>query len=333
MSNISFFIINYDIIKWVMVMKTAIKDLKASVAKGFWVLLLLLGFEAFTFNKPYFIVLGIMLLLLSFLTNPFFNKITKKINICLSSKQKVFIAISNFLTAAYSITEAEKNYYRILISVSIMILFWIITIIYSNKNKIKRVTTIDNENFLRERSVDVDFERDNIKRIIKKLKLFCRQNEVYALASVQIGIKKKIIYIKNTNEDMSNNFNSKYDEEKIYINPVILSAKGNTKFLEGCASCIKDKNTFKTCVIERPYAIKLRYYNVKGEEKEEEITGFAATVFCHEYDHLNGILHIDRSKKIYNKSLKEMKEYRKNHPYKVISKTSNNNYLINLKEK
>ncbi|MBO4245378.1 MAG: peptide deformylase [Bacilli bacterium] len=47
---------------------------------------------------------------------------------------------------------------------------------------------------------------------------------------------------------------------------------------------------------------------------------FEATIFCHEYDHLNGILHMDRIKDSSLMTLEEMKKYRTNNPYQIIDK-------------
>ena len=52
---------------------------------------------------------------------------------------------------------------------------------------------------------------------------------------------------------------------------------------------------------------------------------FEATVFCHEYDHLNGILHMDISKQIFEMTLEEMRLYRLSHPYEIVSKIFNIN--------
>ncbi len=48
--------------------------------------------------------------------------------------------------------------------------------------------------------------------------------------------------------------------------------------------------------------------------------GFKATVFSHEYDHLNGILHIDLSDNVYEMTLDETRIYREEHPCLVLSK-------------
>ncbi len=122
---------------------------------------------------------------------------------------------------------------------------------------------------------------------------------------------------------MDNNFNSEYDESIIYINPTIIKSKGRTKFLEGCVSCTfmqNDETIFYACIVDRPYFLEIEYYDVNGNKKTKIIEGFEATVFSHEYDHLDGILHIDKSDEIFKMTSDEMKEYRIKNPYEVISK-------------
>ncbi len=187
---------------------------------------------------------------------------------------------------------------------------------------IERKTIENDEEYLRQISTEVDFDKDDLDSYIEKLKNYFDHNVCYALAPVQIGIPKRIIYIKNSTPNMENN-KPGYDESLVYINPVIVEAKGLTKFLEGCASCIYYRNNVKihyTGFVERPYTIKVEYFNLKGEKCEKTITGFEATVFCHEYDHLNGILHMDRIKDVYEMDPQEMQECRLKHPYEIISK-------------
>lgn len=188
---------------------------------------------------------------------------------------------------------------------------------------IERKTIENDEPFLRQQSTPVDFENDDYKDIIDKLKYYCEKNKVFALAPVQIGIPKRLIYIKNTSQDMTKNESSEYNENIIYINPIIKSSSGHTKFLEGCDSCryTKDnENLYYTAVIDRPYKIEIEYYDTSGIKKDKIIEGFEATVFSHEYDHLNGILHMDKAQEIFKMSTEEMKEYRQEHPYEIISK-------------
>ena len=62
---------------------------------------------------------------------------------------------------------------------------------------------------------------------------------------------------------------------------------------------------------------------------KKTIEGFEVTVFSHEFDHLNGILHMDRTKKTYLKTLDQMREYRNKNPYKIISKEKDFTYKMN----
>ena len=190
---------------------------------------------------------------------------------------------------------------------------------------IKRITVLENEEFLRQISKEVDFLKDDYKQYIKDLKEYCQNAVVYALAPVQIGIPKRIIYIKNTSSDMANNSDSNYSEEIIYINPIIKKMYGHTRFLEGCNSCKYQDNKYAAGVIDRPYKIDIEYFDIDGNNLNKTIEGFESTIFCHEYDHLNGILHIDRSKTTLM-TLDEMKEYRNINPYNIISKEESFNY-------
>ena len=181
--------------------------------------------------------------------------------------------------------------------------------------KLARKTIENDEEFLRQISTPIDFEKDNVTAIIESLKEYCVNHIVYAMAPVQIGIPKRLIYLKNTTEDMKNNENFNYDEACILINPVIISSKGHTRFPEACESCLNFVGT-----VDRPYSIEVEYYNTNGEKLIETFEGFKATVFSHEYDHLNGVLHIDLADNVKEMTYEEKKKYRVEHPYEVLSK-------------
>lgn len=70
------------------------------------------------------------------------------------------------------------------------------------------------------------------------------------MAAVQIGIPKRIMYIKNTSSDVGINTKQNHDEEVILINPKIIKAKGHTRYLEGCASCLNFVG-----FVDRPYQV------------------------------------------------------------------------------
>lgn len=187
--------------------------------------------------------------------------------------------------------------------------------------KLNRITIETDEEYLRQASTPVDFKTDNYMEYIDALKKYCKNNAVYALAPVQIGIPKRIIYFRNTTSDMKKNIDSNYDESIVLINPVLLEAKGHTRFLERCESCLDWVGT-----VDRPYLVKVEYYDVNGNRVHEIFEGFKATVFCHEYDHLNGILHLDLSDDVRKMTWEETKEYREQHPYEILSKDENYNF-------
>ena len=47
--------------------------------------------------------------------------------------------------------------------------------------------------------------------------------------------------------------------------------------------------------VERFKSVKIKYQDLKGKQHEEEVNGFLARVIQHEYDHLEGILFIDKA--------------------------------------
>ena len=76
----------------------------------------------------------------------------------------------------------------------------------------------------------------------------------------------------------------------VFINPVITVLPSESKgFWEGCLS-VPGLRGF----VERPQAIRVDYVDIDGDEQSLELTGFLATVFQHEFDHLDGKLYIDR---------------------------------------
>lgn len=46
--------------------------------------------------------------------------------------------------------------------------------------------------------------------------------------------------------------------------------------------------------VERPQSIRVKYQDLEGHAHERELDGFMATVFQHEFDHLDGLLYLDR---------------------------------------
>lgn len=187
------------------------------------------------------------------------------------------------------------------------------------------ITIETNEPWLRKKSSVVDIKNDkNIQTDIEVLEKFCKENEVMAMAANQLGILKRLVYLKNTNLDIINRMQSNtsseedenYNEARVLINPVVLKREGLTDYWENCASCLDNSGR-----VLRPYKISLEYYDVNNNKYIEEFEGFEATVLSHELDHLDGILHIDIAEEIINMPKEERKKWRQTHPYKIYFKT------------
>ena len=195
------------------------------------------------------------------------------------------------------------------------------------KKKIESITIEDNEEYLRQISKEVDIKNDKeLMSDISVLDEYCKENALMAMAAVQLGIPKRMIYLKNTNLDIINKMQANtvseeeknYNEAKVLINPIITNREGLTDYWEACASCLDNFGR-----VLRPYKIELEYYDVEGTKKQEAFEGFESTVLSHEIDHLDGILHIDIAEEVYQMPAEERKAWRINHGYKVYSKTGN----------
>lgn len=78
------------------------------------------------------------------------------------------------------------------------------------------------------------------------------------MAAVQLGISKRLIYLKNTNLDVVNRMQNdslkeedkNYNEARVLINPTIIKSEGITEYWEACASCLDNCR-----LVFRPYKI------------------------------------------------------------------------------
>ena len=204
--------------------------------------------------------------------------------------------------------------------------------------KLESITIEKNEKYLRQISKKVDINDPELHNNIVVLEEYCMQNEVMAMAAVQLGIPKRIVYIKNTNLEILNKRltdegkkeTQNYNEAKVLLNPEILSKEGLTTYWEACASCTWEEGNVKKWYngkVKRPYKIRVKYIDLNGNEHEDEFEGFESTVLCHEIDHLDGILHIDIADIVIKGTREERIELRKKDGYTIISQTGNFEHL------
>ena len=109
------------------------------------------------------------------------------------------------------------------------------------------------------------------------------------LAAPQVGILKRLVVI-----DVSPEAN----EPIILINPEIIEASGEQTGDEGCLSI-----PGKVGVVTRPNYVKVKALDRNMEERILEGEGLLARAFCHEIDHLDGHLYVEKVEgKLYNTS-------------------------------
>jgi len=100
------------------------------------------------------------------------------------------------------------------------------------------------------------------------------------LAATQIGLSKKLAVV-----DVSVGKNP--EAKLVLANPEIIHVEGDQREEEGCLSLPGFRGT-----VLRPAYVTIRAQNVRGETYEMRGEGLLARAFCHEIDHLNGILFI-----------------------------------------
>ena len=100
------------------------------------------------------------------------------------------------------------------------------------------------------------------------------------LAAPQVGVLRRVVLVVETNVPEG-------EEEFIIelINPEIVSAEGEQRGSEGCLS-VPDQFG----IVTRPEKVTVRAQDRYGNWFEREGEGLTARCFCHEIDHLNGIL-------------------------------------------
>lgn len=103
------------------------------------------------------------------------------------------------------------------------------------------------------------------------------------LAATQVGLPYQFLVLNLTADP------KQPDQEKIYINPVLVERKGTTEEEEGCLSL---PGLFKT--VRRAKNVKVQAYDLMGQLVELATNDLAARALQHEIDHLGGILFIDK---------------------------------------
>lgn len=119
------------------------------------------------------------------------------------------------------------------------------------------------------------------------------------LAAVQVGVLRRAVLVIETNVEDG-------EEEPIieFINPVIIETEGVQNGTEGCLSVPGEYG-----MVKRPERVKARAQNRYGAWFEYEGFGLTARCMCHEFDHLDGHLFLEKADRMLTKDeIREISE-------------------------
>ena len=134
------------------------------------------------------------------------------------------------------------------------------------------------DDVLRQKCFPVEVFDEKLHALLDDMKETVKKEEGAGLAAPQIGVVKRLAVV---------------DVEEGYfelINPVILLQKGEQMGWEGCLSV-----RGKSGVVSRPMKVTVSYQDRFGEKHLIKAKGFFARALCHEIDHLDGVLYIDKA--------------------------------------
>jgi len=130
---------------------------------------------------------------------------------------------------------------------------------------------------LRKRSKEVSEINERISILLDDMIETMDAEDGVGLAAPQVGVLKRVIVIR-------------IGEELIQlINPEIIYESGEQTDIEGCLSV-----PGRSMNVKRPLAVKVKGIDRDGKEVKYEGSDLLARAFCHEVDHLDGILFIDK---------------------------------------
>lgn len=148
---------------------------------------------------------------------------------------------------------------------------------------IRNILRIDNKedlDILRKKSKPVENFDERLRTLLDDMKDTVLKAEGAGLSAVQVGVLKRVFIILDENEEIIE-----------FINPEIIESSGSCPILEeGCLSVPRSYGKVK-----RPNVVVVKAYDRNGNQFTKQFVGFSAKAVCHENDHLDGILFIDKT--------------------------------------
>jgi len=143
---------------------------------------------------------------------------------------------------------------------------------------------------LRKETAEIEENYPNLKALIEDMfeTMYAAKGVGLAAPQINKAIRLFIVDAAAFNEDGEEP--ELADFKRVFINPIIIEENGTPwKFEEGCLSIPGIRED-----VNRKPDVLIEYYNEKFELVEEKLSGLAARVVQHEYDHIEGILFTDK---------------------------------------
>ena len=134
------------------------------------------------------------------------------------------------------------------------------------------------DDVLRQKCFPVEVFDEKLHALLDDMKETVKKEEGAGLAAPQVGVLRRLAVV---------------DVDEGYfelINPVIVQQKGEQTGWEGCLSV-----RGKSGIVSRPMKVTVVYQDRFGEKQLVKAKGFFARAICHELDHLDGVLYIDKA--------------------------------------
>ena len=151
---------------------------------------------------------------------------------------------------------------------------------------------------LRKVAVDIDEDYPNLQQLIDDMYETMYATSGVGLAAPQVNLPIRLLVMDATayeEEDAQAK-----DFKRVMINPEIIEEEGEEwVFNEGCLS-VPD---IREDVVRKPN-IRIQYYDEKWEFHDEKYNSVMGRIIQHEYDHLEGVLFVDRVSNIRKMLLK-----------------------------
>ena len=142
---------------------------------------------------------------------------------------------------------------------------------------IRKIVKLGEDDVLRKHSRKVEKFDRRLGILLDDLADTMYEADGAGLAAPQVGILKRAVVV-DVGEGLLE-----------LVNPEILEAEGTQMCVEGCLSVPGKRGK-----VERPQKVRVHAQDRKGNHIEVEAEGFLANAVCHELDHLEGIVYVDK---------------------------------------